>query len=498
MKLQSNLSVRQISRSLCTSVGAVSKLLQKANQYGLTWDYVESLDNVELARLFYPKSDVRQSDKFELPDWLHVFAELSKPGVTKTLLREEYAEQYPNRSYSYSQYCHYFREWQKQQRRSMRQIHNAGEKLFVDYAGQTVSIVGHTVGEVRYAQIFIAVMGASNYTYAEATYTQTLSDWVQSHARALEYLGGFTTMVVPDNLKSGVTKACNYDPQINPAYQQMAAHYGVAIMPARVRKPKDKAKVEVGVQVIERWILARIRHMTFFSLAELNHTIKALLEDVNNRHSKHLKASRKQWFDTIDKPALLPLPKHPYEYIDIKTVKVNIDYHVQYDVHLYSVPHNLVGERIELHAKCNMIELYFKHKLVANHVRQYRYGMSTTPAHMPAKHQTYHKWDDKRLRKWADDVGSECGKWVETQFARKSHKEQAFRVCLGMLSLSKTYPNIRLDKACAIANRYQLYRLKQIKDILTSNQDKLVNIEENAASPLDQHHENIRGPQSFH
>ncbi len=230
-------------------------------------------------------------------------------------------------------------------------------------------------------------------------------------------------MVIPDNLNSGVAKACNYDPEINPAYQQMAAHYGIAVMPARARKPKDKAKVEVGVQVIERWILARIRHMAFFSLAELNQMIRALLEDVNNRYSKHLKASRKHLFDTIDKPALNTLPQYPYEYTDLKTVKVNIDYHVQFDDHLYSVPHHLVGERIELHAKFNVVELYFKHKLVANHARQYRYGMSTSPAHMPTKHQIHHKWDDKRLRKWASDVGVECSKWVEAQFYRKSHKE---------------------------------------------------------------------------
>jgi hypothetical protein len=247
----------------------------------------------------------------------------------------------------------------------------------------------------------------------------------------------------------------------------MAAHYGVAIIPARPYKPKDKSKAEVGVQIIERWILARIRHMTFFSLAELNQTIKALLEDVNNRVSKHLRGNRKHWFETIDKPNLSPLPLHAYEYTDIKPVKVNIDYHVQYDDHLYSVPHHLVGERIDLHAKFNMIELYFRGNLVANHARQYRYGTTTTPAHMPKEHEVY-------------------------------HKEQAFRVCLGMLNLGKKYPHSRLDKACAIANQHKLYRLKQIKDILKSNQDKLHQDNADITSTLPQAHENIRGPQSFH
>lgn len=498
LKLQANLSTRQINRSLRISVGLVSKTLKKAKVLNLDWPAVEALDERSLAELFYPKADVALANKREMPDWFFVRKELSMAGTTKYLLWEEYAEQFPTRSFGYAQYCHHLKIWLKKQRRSMRQIHIAGEKLFVDYAGQTVAIVSNSTGEVRTAQIFVAVMGASNYTYAEATYTQTLSDWVQSHARCFEFMGGVPQVVVPDNLKSGVTKACNYDPDVNPTYQQMAAHYGVAIIPARPYKPKDKSKAEVGVQIIERWILARIRHMTFFSLSELNQTIKVLLEDVNNRESKHLRGSRKHWFDTLDKPNLSPLPTIAYEYTDIKPVKVNIDYHVQYDDHLYSVPHHLVGERIDLHAKFNMIELYFKGNLIANHARQYRYGMSTTPAHMPKEHAVYHKWDKAKLLNWAKNVGPESLNWVESQFHRKSHNEQAFRVCLGMLNLGKKYPHSRLDKACAIANKHKLYRLKQIKDILKSNQDKLPQDSSDISSALPQAHENIRGPQSFH
>jgi transposase len=498
LKLQSGLSVRQIHRSLRMSVGTVSKILQKAQTLELDYPVIMQLDDSELAKLFYPNADTRLSNEFEMPDWFTIHKELMAKGMTRYLLWEEYAEQYPTRSYGYAQFCHHYLKWSKQQKRSMRQIHKAGEKLFVDYAGQTVPIVCGSSGEVRTAQIFVAVMGASNYTYAEATYTQTLSDWVQSHARCFTFLGGVPEIVVPDNLKSGVTKACNYDPDVNPTYQQLAVHYGVAIVPARPYKPKDKAKAEVGVQIIERWILARIRYMTFFSLAELNQTIKALLDDVNNRHSMHLKGSRKDWFEAIDKPNLSPLPMHAYEYTDIKPVKVNIDYHVQYDDHFYSVPHHLVGERIELHAKFNTIDVYFCSNLVANHARQYRYGMTTTPAHMPSKHEVYHKWDKRKLVNWAKNVGPASLDWVETQFQRKSHNEQAFRVCLGMLNLAKKYPNGRLDKACAIANRHKLYRLKQIKDILKSNQDKLLQDTSETASTLPQVHENIRGPQSFH
>jgi len=380
----------------------------------------------------------------------------------------------------------------------MRQTHKAGEKLFVDYAGKTVPIVSHVTGEVRTAQVFVAVLGASNYTYCEATWSQRLPDWINSHLRAFHFLGGLPVMVIPDNLKSGVSNACRYDPDINPAYQQMAVHYGVALVPARPLKPKDKAKAEVGVQIIERWILARLRHHTFFSLVELNHCIKALLEEVNNKALKKLAGTRKTWFDTIDKPALMPLPLHAYQYTDIKTVKVHIDYHVQYDSHIYSVPHQLVGEKIELHAKDNLIELYFHHRRVASHARKYQPGTTTLAEHMPVKHAKHQQWSAGRLINWAQDMGEEVCIWVRAQLQQKQHEEQAYRVCLGLLSLSRSYPAERLNKACAIANQNKLYRLKQIKDILRSNQDQLLTEALTSPSVMPQQHENIRGPKSFH
>jgi len=380
----------------------------------------------------------------------------------------------------------------------MRQIHKAGDKLFVDYAGQTVPIVNGDTGEVRTAQIFVAVLGASNYTYCEATWSQRLPDWLGSHARTFEYIGGVPKLVVPDNLKSGVTKACRYDPDINASYQQLSAHYGVAIMPARPLKPKDKAKAEVGVQIIERWILARLRHQTFFSLAELNVCIKALLIDVNNKPFKQLKGTRQQWFESLDKPALLPLPKQAYQYTDIKTVKVNIDYHIQYDQHLYSVPHHLVGEKLSLHAKDQLIEIYFQHQRVCSHVRKYVPGTTTVPGHMPIKHEKHQQWTAGRLMNWAKDLGDEVLVWVKTQLKQKQHEQQAYRVCLGLLNLSRRYSAKRINHACAIANKHRLYRLKQIKSILESNQDQLLSGTKEQLTLLPQSHENIRGPQSFH
>jgi len=423
---------------------------------------------------------------------------LRRKGVAKHLLWEEYTQQYPNRCYSYPQYCHLYQVWVKKQRRSMRQVHTAGDKLFVDYAGQTVPVVNGNTGEIRHAEIFVAVLGASNYTYCEATWTQSLPDWLGSHARTFDFLGGVPKLVVPDNLKSGVTQACRYDPELNASYQQLAAHYGVALMPARPYKPQDKSKAEVGVLIIERWILARLRHQTFFSLAELNQCIRALLTEVNNKPFKQLKGTRQQWFDALDKPVLGALPKQAYEYTDIKTVKVNIDYHVQYDQHLYSVPHHLVGEKLELHAKEHLIELIFHHQRVGSHVRKYHPGTTTVAAHMPTRHAKHQQWTAGRLMNWAKDLGDEALVWVQTQLKQKQHEQQAYRVCLGLLNLSRRYPAHRVNRACQIANRNKLYRLKQIKSILTSNQDQLLAETKEQLPLLPQVHENIRGPKDFH
>ena len=498
LRLDAGLSMRQIQASLRISLGAVQKITSRAAALKLDWPAIEQLNDQQLAGAIYPESDTQVSDAFQLPDWVEVHQELKRKSVTKHLLWEEYTQAYPNRSYSYPQYCFLYKQWLSKQRRSMRQPHKAGDKLFVDYAGQTVPIVNGHTGEIRTAQIFVAVLGASNYTYCEATWTQALPDWLGSHARAFDFLGGVPKLIVPDNLKSSTTRACRYDPDLNPSYQQLAAHYGVAIMPARPYKPKDKSKAEVGVQIIERWILARLRHQTFFSLAELNQCIQSLLTEVNNKSFQQYKGTRQQWFESLDKPALSPLPRQAYQYTDIKEVKVNIDYHIQYDQHIYSVPHHLVGEKLELHAKDQLIEIYFRNQRVTSHVRQYRPGTTTVAEHMPTQHQKHHQWSAGRLMNWAKDMGDEVLVWVKTQINNKQHEQQAYRVCLGLLNLSRQYPASRLNKACAIANQKQLYRLKQIKSILQSNQDQLLTEAKEQLPLLPQSHENIRGPKSFH
>ena len=499
LRLCAGLTIRQIHGSLKISVGGVQKVLHRANELDLDWSAIDGLSDTQLASQFYPSADTRVSNEFQMPDFNEMHRELRRKGMTKQLLWEEYCQQYPNRCYSYPQYCFHYKQWLGKHRRSMRQVHKAADKLFVDYAGQTVPIVNRDTGEVHDAQVFVAVLGASNYTYCEATWTQSIPDWLGSHARALTYFGGVPKLIVPDNLKSGVNRACRYDPDIHPAYLQLAAHYGTAIMPARPRAPKDKSKAEVGVQIIERWILARLRHHTFFSLAELNQHIQSLTQWANQKPFQKNQGSRLTWFESIDQPALQPLPKHPYEYTDIKIVKVNIDYHIQYDQHLYSVPHHLVGEKLEIHAKNQVIELYFQHQRVTTHPRQFVPGTTTLPEHMPKRHQKHHQWSAGRLMNWAKDIGDEVLKWVDVQLQTKAHEQQAYRVCLGLLNLSRQYPANRLNAACAIANDKQLYRLKQIKSILDSNQDRLLpDNTPSQASLLPQTHENIRGPNSFH
>ena len=497
LRFSGGLSIREISRSTKVSVGSIQKLLTQAEALGLTWPLPETLDDGQLLRLFYPTADTRTSPHLQIPDWPTIHQELKRPHLTKQLLWEEYTQQYPNRSLSYSRFCDRYKVWVGKQKRSMRQLHKAGEKCFVDYAGATVPAINAETGEIREAQVFVAALGASNYTYAEATWTQSLPDWLASHVRMLEYFGGCTAVIVPDNLKSGVSKACRYDPDLNPSYQQWAEHYGVAIIPARPFKPKDKSKAEVAVQVVERWILSRLRHQTFFSLAEINQRIRALLEHLNNRSFKLLPGCRQSAFEQLDKPALRSLPAQPYRYVAIKPVKVNIDYHVQYEQHSYSVPHQYVGEKLELHAGETLIEAYFRRQLVASHPRQYTPGFTTNPAHMPTRHRAQQQWTPGRLKRWAKDIGPDALAWVSSQLASRPHPEQAYKVCLGLLNLSKQYPTTRLNAACRIANQAGLTRLKQVRAILKSNRDQLPE-QLSLAADLPQDHENIRGPHHFH
>lgn len=398
----------------------------------------------------------------------------------------------------YSWFCDKYRHWLGQRDLSMRQTHRAGEKLYVDYAGHTVPVVDEATGEIRPAQIFVAVLGASNYTYAEATWTQALPDWIGSHQRTFEFLDGVPEIVVPDNLRSGVSKAHRYEPDINPTYQDMATHYGVAIIPTRVRKPQDKAKVEVGVQIVERWILAALRNQTFFSLTELNQAIQALLIQFNQRAFKKLPGSRIEVFESIDKPVLKSLPLRPYEYAEWKKVRVHIDYHVDIKGHYYSVPYTLVKQQLDARVTDNIVGVFHKGQRVASHPRSWQKGRhSTIKAHMPESHRRYGEWSPQRFTQWAHKIGPETGRVITACLNDRRHAEQGFRSCLGILRLAKTYSNQRLEAACQMALLLGTHRYKSIESILKHGLDEKP-VDQEEAATLPQQHENIRGADYYH
>ena len=388
------------------------------------------------------------------------------------LLWQEYKEREPS-GYQYSQFCDLFRRWQGKLDLSMRQEHRAGEKMFVDYCGQTLPIVDPATGEIRDAQVFVAVMGASNYTFAEATLSQSLADWTGSHVRTFSYFGAVPHCIVPDNLLSGVTKTCRYEPGINVTYQEMATHYGTAVIPARVRKPRDKPKVEAGVQFVQRFILAGLRHRTLFGLAEANAAIKERLELLNSRPFRKLPGTRKSRFNELDLPAMLPLPELPYQYAQWKLARVHIDYHVDIEGHFYSVPYRLVREQVDVRYTSATVECFHKGNRIASHPRSFVKGKHTTnPEHMPLAHREYAEWTPERLISWAGQTGKFTVAVVESILSRKAYAEHGFRSCMGIISLGKRFGKERLEAACERAMFIKGASYTTIKSILSNNLDQ--------------------------
>jgi transposase len=497
LKWENGLTNRAIARSCSISHATVAEYLRRAEEEGLGWPLSPDLDDGELERRMFPPPPLPPESARALPDWRRIHRELKGKGMTMFLLWEEYKQANPQ-GYQYSWFFHQYRCWAGKLDLVMRQEHRAGEKLFVDYAGQTVSVIDPATGEIHEAQIFIAVLGASNYTYAEATWTQSLPDWIGSHVRAFAFMGGVTEIIVPDNLKSGVTKACFYEPDLNPTYQDMASHYGCAVIPARVRAPRDKAKVEVGVQVVERWILARIRKTTFFSLAELNTAIRELLSQLNERPFKKMPGCRRSVYETLDKPALKPLPSRPYEYAEWKKARVNIDYHVEVGAHYYSVPYQLIKDQLDIRITRRTVEAFHKGKRVASHVRSYQKGGYTTlTEHMPKAHQSYLEWTPQRLARWAGKTGVSTARVVETILESRPHPQQGFRSCLGIMRLGNHYGHERLEAACARALAIGARTYKSIEAILKNGLDRQPLPGAASETPVIQH-ENIRGPHYYH
>jgi transposase len=488
-------SHRETARSVGVSPGSVAAVVSRATHQGLTWESVSALTDERLEEtLWGPKLPLTATRA--LPDPVHIHTELRGQGVTLELLHLEYLADHPD-GLRYSAFCAHYRRWVALQRCSMRQVHKAGEKLFVDYAGQRPHLVDPRTGELLPVELFVAVLGASNDTYAEATHSQQTPDFLASHTRAVEYLGGVTTMVVPDQLRTAVSDPCRYEPGIQRSYADWGRHDGTAIVPARPAKPKDKAKVEVGVQVVERWVLARLRHETFFTLAALNERIAELLEDLNDRPMKgYAGQSRRQLFDRFDRPALRALPIDRYVYAEWSKARVNIDYHVEIEGHRYSAPHALVGQALEARITRHGIELLLRGQRVAAHVRNtQRGGFTTVPEHMPAAHRAHLQWTPTRLIEWGQRIGVACGELITRLLQTYKHPEHGYRSCLGLLNLERRYGQERLEGACARALALGTVRYSHVRDLLANHCDQLAPAQEASwSSPA---HANVRGPDYY-
>lgn len=483
---------RDIARACGMGAGTVWRYLARAQAAGLSWPLPEDLDDGVLeGRLFSHAAPV--PGPRAKPDFIHLHEEMRRPGVTLLLLWQEYRAIHPS-GYCYSQFCDIYRRWTKKLKPSMRQVHRAGEKTFLDYAGQHPHLVDPKSGEVIPLELFVGVLGASTYTYAEATLSQQLPDWVGAHARMLAYFGGSTEIWVPDNLKSGVTRVCRYEPGVNRTYQDMAEHYGAVVIPARVRRPKDKAKVESAVQVAERWILAALRDRTFFSLAEINAAIRVLLDDLNSRPLQKLGVSRRELFERLDRPALKPLPADRYEMAVWKPCRVNIDYHVEVEHNVYSVPYQLIHESVEARLTASTLEVFFKNKRVAAHPRLHGRGRASTHlAHMPRSHRAHAEWTPSRLILWAEKTGPATGRLVGEILRRKRHPEQGYRACLGIMRLGRRHGDDRLEAACARATRLGAFSYQNVKNILSAGLDRVPMEDNGTAAPQGLAHDNIRG-----
>ena len=490
------LSKRKIAASLGVSPTAAGDCIRRARQAGLVWPLPEEFDDTGLETRLYPPPPRRAKDRRPQPDWPAMHRELRRKGVTLQLLWEEHRAACPE-GYGYSRFCELYRAWEGLLSPTMRQTHVAGEKLFVDYAGTTLEVIDGLTGEVLTVQLFVAVLGASNYTYAEATWTQGLADWIGSHTRTFAFVGGVSAMVVSDNLKSGITKACFYEPAVNRSYAEMAAHYDTAIVPARPRKPRDKAKVEVAVLLATRWIIAKLRNRRFFSLADLNAAIRDRVTDLNARVSRHLGASRARLFEDLERPALKPLPAEPYAYAEWKQCRAGLDYHVEVEKHYYSVPHTLLREAIWARLTARTVELFHRGKRVAVHVRSSSNRKHTTVHdHMPSSHRRYADWTPERIKRQAGEIGPKTAALVEIILRERAHPEQGFRSCVGILRHAKSFGAERLEAACDRALDIGARSYTSVTSILKNNLDRRRPAPATDGPAIT--HANIRGPRYFH
>ncbi len=494
------LSYAEVGRALGVAKSTVGKLVSKARAAGVDWTTAQALSDAELEARLYRPPVPRTAVRLE-PDFPLIHQELKRPGVTLMLLWEEYQRGHAAASlpaYKYTSFCVKYREWAARLKRSMRQTHVAGERLFVDYAGQTVPIVDAGSGEITRAQVFVAVLGASNYTYACATATQSTRDWIGAIIGALEFVGGVPQLIVPDQTRALIARPERYEPTTGRLVEELCSHYGTVVLPARQGHPRDKPKVEVGVLIVERWILARLRHRTFFSLDELNAAVAELLRWLNRRPFKKLPGCRASAFADLDQPVLRPLPATRMTIARFKSARVNIDYHVEVDGHYYSVPHRLVGTKVELRLTERTVEAFVGQQRVACHAASRRRGAHTTdPAHMPASHLAHLQWTPQKLISWGEQIGPACGAVVRWQMAHRPHPEQGYRACLGLKRLARERGRDRLEAACARALAIGSPTYRSILSILDRGLDRHPLPSAPAPTTMPEH-ANVRGPAYYH
>ena len=474
LKYESNLSARQIARALNVSHTVVNNYLGKANSCTKSYDELKTLSNNELASNLFPVE--HRKYKYTPPNFAYIHKELRRKGVTLELLHEEYADANVNGCYGYTWFCNEYRQYAKKVNPSMRQTHIAGEKVFVDFSGMTMGVTHKDTGEITQVQIFVGVLGASDYPYVKALSSQSKKDFINTHVDMFKYFGGTPLILVPDNLKSAVLKADNYDPDINPDYASMARHYGCVVIPARSAKPKDKAKVENGVKIVQRWILARLRNHTFFSIEELNAAIRNLIPLYVNKKMKRLDRSRLELFAELDKPALNKLPAMDYEYREFKMAKVDINYHIALEKAYYSVPYQLIHKKVEVWYSNTTVDIYYEGKKIATHPKTSKKGKYITNTdHMASSHKKYLEWNPGRILNWGKTIGDSTVKLLDTIMKRYPHPEMGFKACMGILNLYKKYlgydswDEYRLDQISSYALIANKFRVAEIQQLLKDN-----------------------------
>jgi transposase len=499
LKFVGGVPTREIARRLGIAPSTVRTTIRRFQVAGLSWPLADEITDAVLEAKLFPETGTKQGHRRESePDWASIHRELKRKHVTLSILWDEYIAHNPE-GYRYSRFCELYRIWEGKLSVTMRQTHTGGDKLFVDYAGDTVPvIIDRLTGETRQAQIFVAVMGASNFTYVEATWTQTLCDWIGAHTRALATIGGVPRLIVPDNAKVAVIKACLYEPQVNRTYAEMAAHYGTAILPTRPHRPRDKAKVETAVLIIERWILARLRHRQFYSLAELNVAISELLTRLNEeRPIRRLGRTRRQLLEELDRSALMPLPSEPYVFAEWRVRRVGIDYHVEVENQFYSVPYRFVRSEVEVRLTGRTVEIFVKGERIAVHMRGSGNRKHTTIAdHMPSSHRRYADWTIGRIRRDAALIGPATAALCDLILERRPHPEQGFRSCLGILRLARAFGVARLEAAATRAIEIGALTFGSVRSILDHKLDRSV-APSRAADGAPIIHPNIRGSRYY-